>query len=91
MGDRLATIDMGQEVGGSAVPLSVRGAGSPSNTMWLGQGLPPYQVVSWSIQPFGHNTPTSKTDRTDNGPISQSEQLYKRSTKNQCHCVTKTY
>jgi len=21
----------------------------------LGQGLPPYQVASWSIQPFGHN------------------------------------
>jgi len=22
-----------------------------------GRGLPPYQVASWSIQPFGHNTP----------------------------------
>ena len=22
----------------------------------LGRGLPPYQVASWSIQPFGHNT-----------------------------------
>jgi len=22
----------------------------------LGQGLPPYQVASWSLQPFGHNT-----------------------------------
>jgi len=21
----------------------------------LGQGLPPYHVASWSIQPFGHN------------------------------------
>jgi len=32
-----------------------RGAGSPSNTMSTGPGLPPHQVVSWSIQPFGHN------------------------------------
>ena len=29
--------------------------GSPSNTMWLGRGLLPYQVASSSIQPFGHN------------------------------------
>jgi len=29
----------------------------------LGWGLSPYQVISWSIQPFGHNTPTSQTDR----------------------------
>jgi len=36
MGDGLATIDMGQKVGGAAVPLSVGGgAGSPSNTMSL--------------------------------------------------------
>jgi len=41
---------------------------------WLGphltqcgrcQGLPPCQVSSWSIQPFGHNTPTLQTDRQD--------------------------
>ena len=35
-----------------------RGAGSLFNTMWpgpVGRGLPPYQVASWSIQPFGHN------------------------------------
>jgi len=48
----------------------------------LGQGLPPYQVVSWSIQPFGHNIPTlqdRQTDRqTDNDPIAQSEPFYKR-------------
>ena len=36
MGDRLATIDMGQKVGGgAAVPLSM--AGSPSNTMCHGR------------------------------------------------------
>jgi len=27
----------------------------------LGRGLTPYQVASWSIQPFGHNTPTLQT------------------------------
>ena len=30
----------------------------------LHRGLPPYQVVSSSIQPFGHNTPMLQTDRT---------------------------
>ena len=29
----------------------------------LGRGLPPCQVSSWSVQPFGHNTPTSQTDK----------------------------
>jgi len=39
MGDRLATIDMSRkERGGAAVPLSVGGSGSPSNTMWDGMG-----------------------------------------------------
>jgi len=47
------------------------------NVTWAeGRGLPPYQVESWSIQPFGHNTPTSQTrhmtDRTDNGPIASA-------------------
>jgi len=32
-GDHSVTIDMGQKVGGAAVPLSPGGAGSPSNTM----------------------------------------------------------
>ena len=35
MGDRLATIDMGRKVG-AAVPLSLGGAGSRTNTMWPG-------------------------------------------------------
>ena len=30
-----------------------------------GRGLPPCQVSSRSIQPFGHNTPTSQTGQTD--------------------------
>jgi len=36
---------------------------------YRGQGVSPRQVSSWSIQLFGHNTPTPETDRTDNGPI----------------------
>ena len=35
MGDRLATRDMGKKCG-AAVPLSVVGTASPSNTMWPG-------------------------------------------------------
>ena len=35
MGNRLAIIGMGRKVG-AAMPLSGRGAGSPSNTMWAG-------------------------------------------------------
>jgi len=37
---------------------------SPSNTMWPWQGLSPFQVSFWSIQPFGHNR-HRQTDRTD--------------------------
>jgi len=46
-------------------------AESLSSTMWPGLRPTPYQVASWSIQPFDHSTPTSQTDRTetDNGPI----------------------
>jgi len=28
-----------------------------------GRGLPTCRVSSWSVQPFGHSTPTSQTDR----------------------------
>jgi len=42
------------------------GDGSPSNTMCPGPGLPQCQVASWSIQPSGHNTPTSQ-DRQATG------------------------
>jgi len=41
-------------VGGAAVPLS-GGAGPHITQCGLGRGLPPYQLASWSIQPFGHN------------------------------------
>jgi len=62
MGDRLATTDMGRgsasvnrESGGGCCAL-VCGAGSHDLTQCgLGQGPPPYQMSSSSIQPFGHN------------------------------------
>ena len=79
MGDRLATID-GRKIGRRVPFFRVGGgAGSPSNTMWPEpRPIPPCQVSSWSIQPFGHNTPTSQTDSmhrrdwTDSGPTAQS-------------------
>jgi len=37
------------------VPLSGGGAGPYLIQCGLGRDLPPYQVASWSIQPFGHN------------------------------------
>jgi len=44
--------------GPSAVaPIGGTGDGFPSNTMW--------PVLSRSIQPFGHNTPTLQTNRTE--------------------------
>jgi len=50
----LATIDMGRKVGGCA--LFWRGELGPLLTQCrLEGGLPPYEVASWSIQPFGHN------------------------------------
>jgi len=46
MGERLATIEMGQKVRAAVYPFWGT-AGSPSNTMWpMGRGLPPYQVAS---------------------------------------------
>jgi len=59
MGDRLATIDMGRKLG---VPLWGGELGPHLTQFGLGRGLPPYQMASWSIQPFGHNTPTLQTD-----------------------------
>jgi len=59
MGDRLAT-----EEGRGSAPFP--GKLDPHLTQCgLGRGLPAFQVSSWSIQPFGHNTPTLQTDRQD--------------------------
>ena len=61
---RLTTTDMGRKLAG-AVPL-LGGELDPHLTQCgLGRGLPPCQVSFWSIQPFGHSTLTSQTDRTD--------------------------
>ena len=64
-GDRLATIDMAEKWGlvcrfpwGVGLHLTLCGLGRDIN-------LPPYQVAFWSIQPFGHNTPTLQTGQTD--------------------------
>jgi len=41
-----------------------RGELGPHLTQYrLGRGLPPYQVASWSIQPFGHNRHGPKIGR----------------------------
>jgi len=56
-------------------PFGGGGPGSPSSTKWPGRGLPACQVSCWSVQPFGHSTPTlqrgqtGQTDSTDNHPI----------------------
>jgi len=53
MGDRLATIDIGQKLGKGLCPFWGTGwAGSPCNTMW--HWPRPTFVASWLIQPFGH-------------------------------------
>ena len=66
---RLATTLMGRKFG--AVPLLGR-HGSPSAAMWPGP-RPSSMPSGILMRPFGHNTPTSQTDRqtdrTDNGPI----------------------
>ena len=50
IGDRLATIDMRRKV-----PLFLGELGPHLTQCGLGRGLPPCQVASGSIQPFGHN------------------------------------
>jgi len=56
MGDRLATIDMGRQLGGGLCPFLGGAELGPHVTQCgQGRGLPLYQVASWSIQPFGHN------------------------------------
>ena len=52
------------------------GSWLPHLTQWgLGRRLPPRPVSFWSIQLFGHNTPTSQTDRqTEQDRINRTEQ-----------------
>jgi len=51
------------KIGGLLCPLFGSELGPHLTQCSLGRGLPPCQVASWSIQPFGHNTPTSQTDK----------------------------
>jgi len=51
----------GPESGGCCAPF--RGGELGPQRCGLGRGLPPYQVASWSIQLFGHNTPMLHTDK----------------------------
>ena len=53
MGDCLATTDISKKLG--AVPLWGDELGPHATQCGLGRGLPPYQVASGSIQPFGNN------------------------------------
>jgi len=46
MGDRLATIDIGQKVGGLLCPFRVGELGPHLTQRRLGRGLPPYQLAS---------------------------------------------
>ena len=78
---RLATINMGRGLDGrrpktpilgDAVPLSVGGGGSSSNTMW--PGLRPTSVPS-GIFPSNclvTKTPMLQTDRQDNRPVARA-------------------
>jgi len=71
---RLATTDMGRKLGvGLPPPLGGK----------LGPHLP--QVASWSIQPFGHNTPALQTGQTgqdrQNGLIAYGEGDFRQRTR----------
>jgi len=76
MGDGFATIDMDRKLGGAAVPFSVRGAGSPSNTMSSGLRptlarsgilIDPCNLLATICQRY-------KQDRQDSVPIAQTPQ-----------------
>jgi len=54
MGDRLATINIGRKEGRLLCPFSGE-LGPHLIQCRLGRDLPPYQVPSCAIQPFGHN------------------------------------
>ena len=41
----------------------------------LGRGFPPYQIASWSIQPFDNNTPTLHTNRQERQAGQQSHSI----------------
>jgi len=69
----LATIDMSRKLGVCA-PFGEGELGPHLTQCGQDRGLPARQVSSGSIQPFGHNTPTSQTDRTDRQTDRQNKQ-----------------
>jgi len=54
----------GPKIGGCA-PLGEGELGPYLTQCDQGRGLPTCQVLSWSVQPFGHSARTLHTDRTD--------------------------
>jgi len=89
MGNRARAV--GQKVGGAtgggtAVPLSVRELDPNATQCRLGQGLPPCQVTSWSIQLFGRNIPTLQDRQTDNGPIALGQTVLQMVAQKQQEC-----
>jgi len=65
MGDRLATNRHGPKTGRRAPFLAGAELGHHLTQCGRSRGLPPCQVSSWSIQPFGHVQYTNITDSTD--------------------------
>ena len=72
MGDRLATISMGQKVGGLLCSFPWGRAGSPSNTMWPGPrptSVPSGILIHPNVWPHYTNVTNRQTDswagRTD--------------------------
>ena len=55
----------GPKIWGGCAPLGEVELGPHLTQCGQGWGLPARLDSSWSIKPFGHNTPTSQTDRTE--------------------------
>ena len=82
------TTDMGLNLGGLC-PFREGGDGSHLTQCGQGRGLPACQVSSWSVKPFGHNTPTSQTgqdrQRSDSIGRTVSQMVAQKSGTTQWH------
>ena len=67
----LAATDMDRKLGGCS-PVGEGELGPLLAQCGHGRGLPACQVSSWSVKPFGHNTPTSQTDRQRSDSIGRT-------------------